>query len=69
MYTGDKAVQSKPLYRGYQLKVRRAPSRWRVEIYPRTADPPILRRCEVIAVDQHEVLVMAKHQVDGVVSY
>jgi hypothetical protein len=31
---------------------------------PRTADLPILSRCEVIAVDQHEALVMV-----GVISY
>ena len=41
---------------------------WRVGIYPRTADLPILSRCEVIAVDQHEALVMAKHRIDGVIS-
>ena len=40
MFTGDNAVQSKLLYRGYQLEVRRAPSGWRVGIYPRTADLP-----------------------------
>ena len=50
MFTGENAVQSKLLYRGYQLEVRRAPSGWRVGIYPRTADLPILSRCEVIAV-------------------
>ena len=69
MFTGDNAVQSKVLYRGYQLEVRRAPSGWRVEIYPRTADLPILSRCEVIAIDQPEALIMAKHRVDGVISY
>ena len=67
MFTGENAVQSNLLYRGYQLEVRRAPSGWRVGIYPRTADLPILSRCEVIAVDQHEALVMAKHRVDGVI--
>ena len=69
MFTGDNAVQSKKLYRGYQLAVRRAPSGWRVGIYRRTADLPILSRCEVIAVDQHEALVMAEHRVDGLISY
>ena len=49
MFTGESAVQSKLLYRGYQLEVRREPSGWRVGIYPRTADLPILSRCEVIA--------------------
>ncbi len=30
MFTGENAVQSKLLYRGYQLEIRRAPSGWRV---------------------------------------
>jgi len=64
----ENAVQSKLLYRGYRLGVRRAPSGWRVGIYPRSADLPILSRCEVIAVDQQEALMMA-HRVDGVSSY
>ena len=68
MFTGENAVQSKLLYRGYQLEVRRAPSGWRVGIYPRTADLPILSRCEVVALDQREALEMAKHRVDGVIS-
>jgi hypothetical protein len=69
MFTGANAVHTKLLYRGYQLEVRREPSGWRVGIYPRTADLPILSRCEVVAVDQHEALVMAKHRVDGVICY
>ena len=69
MFTGENAVQSKLLYRGYRLEVRRAPSGWRVGIYPRSADLPILSRCEVITVDQHEALMMPKHRVDGVISY
>ena len=69
MFTGESAVQSKLLYRGYQLEVRREPSGWRVGIYPRTADLPILSRCEVIALNQQEALALAKHRVDGVISY
>ena len=68
MFTGETTVQSKLLYRGYQLEVRRAPSGWRVGIYPRTADLPILSRCEVMA-DDTQALVMAKYRVDGVMSY
>ena len=52
----------------FDLEVRRAPSGWRVGIYPRTADLPILSRCEVAAFDQDEAVVMAKHRVDGVIS-
>ena len=69
MFKGENAVQSKLLYRGYQLEVRRAPSGWRVGIYPRSPDLPILSRCEVIAVEQHEALVMAKRRVDGAIFY
>jgi hypothetical protein len=65
MFMGEHPLQDKLVYRGYQLEVRRAPTGWRVGIYPRTADLPILSRCEVIALDQQEALVMAKHRVDG----
>ena len=43
MFTGENAFHSMLLYRGYQLEVRREPSGWRVGIYPRTADLPILK--------------------------
>jgi hypothetical protein len=58
------AVPSKLVYRGYHLEVRRAPSGWRVGIYPRRADLPILSRCEVFASDQDEAVVMAKGRID-----
>ena len=62
------ALQCKVVYRGYDLEVTRAPSGWRVGIYPRTADLPILRRCEVFASDQNEAVLMAKMSVDGLSS-
>ena len=68
MFTEENAVQSKLLYRGYQLEVRRAPLGWRVGIYPRTADLPILSRCEVMAPDERKAVAMAKYRVDGVMS-
>ena len=58
------ALQFKLVYRGYELAIKRAPSGWRVGIYPRTADLPILRRCEVFAGDQDEALLVAKGHVD-----
>jgi hypothetical protein len=61
-------VQSKLVYRGYDLEVRRAPSGWQVGIYPRSADLPILGHCEVAARDQDEAVVIAKDRVDGVIS-
>ena len=44
LYVGERAqvFESKLFYRGYDLEVRRAPSGWRVGIYPRSADLPIL---------------------------
>ena len=62
LYAGERAqvFESKLFYRGYELEVKRARSGWRVGIYPRTADLPILSRCEVAALDQDEAVVMAE---------
>ena len=70
LYAGERAqvFESKLFYRGYDLEVRRSPSGWRVGIYPRSADLPILSRCEVAALDQDEAVLMAKYRVDGVIS-
>ena len=67
LYAGERAtaLQCKLVYRGYELEVTRASSGWRVGIYPRTADLPILRHCEVFASDQDEAVVVAKGRVDG----
>jgi hypothetical protein len=67
LYAGERAsaVQCKLVYRGYDLEVTRAPSGWRVGIYPRTPDLPILARCEIVAHDQDEAVVVAKNRVDG----
>jgi hypothetical protein len=67
LYAGERA-QVLQSYRGYDLEVRRAASGWRVGIYPRTADLPILSRCEVAALDQDEAVVMAKDRVDSVIA-
>ena len=70
LYAGERAqvVQRRLFYRGYNLEVRRATSGWRVGIYPRTADLPILSRYEVAALDQDEAVGMAKDRVDRVIS-
>jgi hypothetical protein len=52
-------------YRGYDIEVTRAPFGWRVGVYPRTADLPILRRSEVYAGDPDRAVVEAKDRVDG----
>jgi hypothetical protein len=64
LYSPERALQSKLVYRGYDLEVRRAPWGWQVGIYPRSADLPILSRCEVVAPDPNEALVIAKGRVD-----
>ena len=63
-YAAERALQSKLIYRGYDLELRRAPSGWQVGIYPRSADLPILSR-EIFAPDPDEAVVMAKGRVDG----
>jgi hypothetical protein len=60
----EHSLQSKLVYRAYDLEVRRAPSGWQVGIYPRSADLPILGRCEIFAPDPDEAVVMAKGRVD-----
>jgi hypothetical protein len=64
MLYGEHAPQTKLVYRGYDLEVRRASSGWLVGIYPRTPDLPILGRCEIFACDPDEAVVMAKGRVD-----
>ena len=53
------------LYRGYDIEVSRAPAGWRVGVYPRTADLPILRCGEAYACDQDAAVIEAKRRVDG----
>ena len=53
------------LYRGYEIEVSRAPSGWRVGVYPRTADLPILHCGEAYACDQDAAVNEAKRRVDG----
>ena len=53
------------LYRGYDIEVSRAPSGWRVGVYPRTPDLPILRCREAYACDQDAAVIEAKRRVDG----
>jgi hypothetical protein len=64
LYAAERSLQNKLLYRGYDLEVRRAPSGWQVGIYARRADLPILSRCEILAPDPDEAVVMAKDRVD-----
>ena len=53
------------LYRGYGIEVCRSPSGWRVAVYPRTPDLPILGRSEVCACDQDTAVIEAKRRVDA----
>ena len=56
-------------YRGYDIEVTRASAGWRVGVYPRTADLPILRRSEVYAGDPDRGVVEAKDRVDGALHF
>jgi hypothetical protein len=59
--TSAKLVSAK---RRLTSRGKRAPSGWQVGIYPRSADLPILSRCEIFAPDPNEGMVMAKGRVD-----
>lgn len=54
------------LYRGYDLEVSRESAGWKVGVYPRSADLPILRRSEVLAPEQDAAVVAAKSNIDRV---
>jgi hypothetical protein len=47
-------------YRGYDLEVARDASLWQVGIYPRHADLPMLRRCEVYSQNSDDAVGEAK---------
>jgi hypothetical protein len=57
------------IYRGYAIEVTRASAGWRVGVYPRTADLPILRRSEVYADNPERAFVEAKERVDGALCF
>ena len=53
-------------YRGYEVELTRAPSGWRVGVYPRSADLPILSRSDFVARDEDKAVVQAKKRIDWV---
>jgi hypothetical protein len=60
-----RSLQYKLGYRGYDLEVARDVSVWRVRIYTRHPELPILGRCEVYSQNQDEAVVEAKRRVDA----
>jgi hypothetical protein len=52
-------------YRGYDREVARDASLWQVGIYPRHAELPILRRCEVYSLNPDDAVNEAKRRVDA----
>jgi hypothetical protein len=52
-------------YRGHDLEVSRDLSIWHVGIYPKKADLPILRRCEVYSQNPNDAVGEAKRRVDA----
>jgi hypothetical protein len=53
-------------YRGYDLELTRAPSGWRIGMYPKSADLPLLSRSEFFARDEDGAVVQAKKRIDWV---
>ena len=51
-------------YRDYDLELTRAPSGWRVGVYPRSADLPILSRSDFTARDEDRAVFQAKRRID-----
>ena len=51
-------------YRGYEVELTRAPSGWRVGVYPRSADLPILSRSDFTARDEDRAVFQAKRRID-----
>ena len=51
-------------YRGYDVELTRAPSGWRVGVYPRSADLPILSRSDFCARDEESAVTQAKKRID-----
>ena len=52
------------IYRGYALEVRPANVGWRVAVYPKRADLPILRYNEIFSREQHRALADARDCID-----
>ncbi len=57
------------IYRGYALEVRPASVGWRVAVYPKGADLPILQYNEIFSSDQHRALADAKKRIDGALTF
>ena len=52
------------VYRGYALEVKPANVGWRVAVYPKRADLPILRYNEIFSREQHRALADARNCID-----
>ena len=57
------------IYRGYALEVRPATTGWRVAVYPKRADLPILRCSEILSLERDIALAEAKGCIDGLLKY
>jgi len=51
-------------YRGYDLELTRSFAGWLVEMYPRTADLPILARNNFFARNENRGVAQAKKRID-----
>jgi hypothetical protein len=57
------------IYRGYALEVRPATVGWRVAVYPKRVDLPILQYNEIFSREQHQALADARDRIDGALKY
>ena len=56
------------IYRGYDLEVTRESFEWKVRVYPKSPDLPIMANSEVYASDRDQAVTQAKERVDGTLS-
>ena len=52
------------IYRGYDLELTRAIAGWRVRVFPRSADLPILRRNDFFSADEDNAVIQAKDRIN-----
>jgi hypothetical protein len=57
------------IYRGYALEVRPATVGWRVAVYPKRADLPILRCSEILSRERDRALEEARGCIDGALKF
>jgi hypothetical protein len=57
------------IYRGYAIEVKPATAGWRVAVYPKRADLPILRYSEILSRERERALEEARGCIDGALKF